>query len=339
VVLLELSSGITFRDLAIDGNRTQVSYGDEQSHGVEVRGSSSLRFERVLFTGMHGDGVRLLALMNPEPAWVTQVWIEDCMFSHNARSGIAVQRGVRDVTITGNDFTQLSDQAIDMEPSNADIDDIGPRNFEIRNNRFYETAPLSLTITGVSKAKPAEHVIVVDNDFEGTGIFVFNAVDVRIESNRIRSGQMWAPIAVRKMSERVSILNNLIDARATPEGAGIVLAFHNSAAPRDVQVIDNTILTSGGSGFLSRDAEGLLIKGNTFTGSGEFGIIIQDIVPGSPLARFVIEDNTIQGFKVGVSFVSRGDETSDVCIRANHFANVGTVYSEQGPIRSGCDSL
>jgi hypothetical protein len=338
VVLLELSSGITFRDLTIDGNRTHVDYGDEQSHGVEVRGTSNVHFERVLFTGMHGDGIRLVGLLRPELSGVEQVRIQNCVFSHNGRSGIAVQRAVRGVTITGNTFTQLSDQAIDMEPSNAEAEDLGPQNFEITNNRFYDTATLALTITGVSNGKPAQHIRVANNDFEGTGIFVFNAVDVRIEGNRIRSAPPWAPIEVRKRSQRIWVVDNTIDALATSDKAAIVLTFHTSAAPSDVNILNNRIHTGSGNGVSSRDSEGLQITGNTIDGAGNVGISIQDINPGSPLTQFLIESNVIDGYEVGVRFASRGDQTTNVCVRENVFTNVGTFYEEQGPIQAGCDA-
>jgi polygalacturonase len=338
VVLIELSSGITMRDLTIDGNRAQVSYVDEQSHGVNLRGSSNVRFERVHFTGMHGDGILMIGYLGSS-AWTEQVHIEDCLFSHNGRSGITVQRVVRDVTITGNTFTRIQDQAIDFEPSDlATGDDFAPRNFEITNNRFYETATLSLTITGVGKSQPAQDVRVADNDFEGTGIFVFNAADVRIENNRIRSGHGWAPIEVRKESQRIWIVDNTIDARGTPDKAAILLTFHTSEAPKDVHILNNRIQTDSGNGFSARDSESLQIIGNRLSGSGGVGISVQDINPGTPLAQFVIENNVIEGYEIGVRFVSRGDQTTGVCVRENVFTNVEATYQERGPIENGCVS-
>jgi hypothetical protein len=337
MMLIELSSGITIRDLMIDGNRTQVSYVDEQSHGVVVRGSSYVRFERVIFTGMHGDGVQMIGLMKPELAWAEQIRFEGCLFTHNGRSGIAVQRAVRAVTITGNEFTRIQDQAIDMEPSNAaEVDDLGPRDFEITNNRFYDTATLALTITGISNGEPAQDVRVANNDFEDTGIFVFNAVDVRIENNRIRSGYPWAPIEVRKRSLRIWIVNNSITVPNITEKAGIVLTFHTSAAPKDVYVLDNTISSAGNPGFFARDTEGIRVTGNTFSGLGNMGIGIQDIVPDTPLHQFLVEDNDIKGYEVGIKFTSDGDPMTGVCVRNNTITNASKQLDTRGPIAFGC---
>jgi hypothetical protein len=336
VVLIEASSGITMRDLTIDGNRAQVTYVDEQSHGVNLRGSSNVRFERVHFTGMHGDGILMIGYLSSN-AWTEQVRIEDCLFSHNGRSGITVQRVVRDVTITGNTFTRIQDQAIDFEPSDlATGDDFAPRNFEITNNRFYDTASLSLTITGVGKGQPAQNVRVADNDFEGTGIFVFNAADVRIENNRIRSGYGWAPIEVRKKSERIWIVDNIINAPSSTSKAAIVLTFHTSEAPKDVYILDNRISTAGYPGMFARDAEGIQVRGNTFSGTGNIGVSIQDIVSGTPLDQFLVENNGFNGYEVGIRFTSDGDPMTGVCVRNNTNTNTNVKLDTRGPIVFGC---
>jgi hypothetical protein len=336
IILIELSSGITIRDLMIDGNRHQVSYGDEQSHGVEVRGSSNLRFERVLFTGMHGDGIRLVGLLKPI-TWVDQIQVEECRFAYNGRSGIAVQRAVRGLRVSGSTFTRIMDQSIDMEPSSAAAEEnLAPHDIEITNNAFFDTASLALTITG--KGGPAHDVLVADNEFDGTGIFVFNAQDVRIENNVIRSGsgRAWAPIEIRKRSERIWIIDNEIDSSATTGKSAIILTFHTSAAPREVYVIGNVIRSGVYDGIHARDSEGLQIKNNTISGQGGSGIHIQDINPSTPLDDFLVEGNNLFGYEVGIRFSSRGDPTRGVCIRENVFDTISTNFVSDGPIFLGC---
>jgi nitrous oxidase accessory protein NosD len=338
-ISIERSTGITIRDLTVDGNRTNVTYVDEQSHGIELDGSSNVRIERVLATGMHGDGVRLLGLIDPIITWVEHVWIEDCQFSHNGRSGIAVQRLVRDVTIRGNTFTHIQDQAIDMEPSAAnELTDVAPRNFKITNNRFYDTATLSLTITGVGNGDRARDIVVSDNEFDGTGIFIFNAVDVRIERNTIRSGYQWAPIEARKYSENLWIIENELDSSgASADKAAIVLAYHTSAAPIGVHVLNNNIRSGVNPGFSARDAEHLEIAGNTFSGQGDKGINIQDINLNTPLSDFKIENNRINGYHTGVRVVSDSDIMTDVCVRNNTFTDVVEYFYSKGPVKTGCN--
>jgi nitrous oxidase accessory protein NosD len=334
VILVQQSSGITIQDLTIDGNRHNVTYNDEQSHGVDVHGSSNIRFEDVVFTGMHGDGIRLLGLLGPTPVWVDGVWVEKCVFASNGRSGIAIQRAVRGLTVTGSTFTQISDQSIDMEPTGGGPE-MAPHDFIITNNKFFDTAPLSLTITGLSIEDPARRIVVADNELDGTGIFVFNAVDVRIERNRIRSGIEWAPIEVRKGSENIWIVDNVIDSRASAK-ASIVIMFHTSRAPKDIHVNSNTIQSADRGAFYSRDAENLSITRNNIFGSGAHGITVQDISANSPLSRFLIEGNELAGFSVGVSFLSRGDATTDVCVRENEFVNVEITLQTEGPVQRSC---
>jgi hypothetical protein len=302
-----------------------------------VRGSSDVLLRRVILTGMHGDGVQLIGLLNPTISWVDGVRIVDCLFTHNGRSGIAVQRAVRDVKVIGNRFTRIMDQAIDMEPSDAGPDNLGPRDFEILNNRFYDTATLALTITGISNGDPARNVLVANNEFDGTGIFVFNAVDIRIEGNAIRSGEKWAPIEVRKRSQRIVIQSNVIDSRGTEGSAAIVLTYHTSEAPKYVSVMDNTILTGEYDAYFARDAEGLRVTGNMISGYGNGGINIQDVNPDSPLRDFLVENNTISGYRIGVRFASREDPMRDVCIRNNIITEVSDELLTKGPVRRGCD--
>jgi hypothetical protein len=286
---------------------------------------------------MHGDGVQLIGTLNPTLTWVENVRVEDCLFTHNGRSGIAVQRAVRGVKVIGNRFTRIMDQAIDMEPSDGGPDNLGPRNFEILNNRFYDTATLALTITGISNGDPARNIRVANNEFEGAGIFVFNAVDLRIEGNAIQSGEKWAPIEVRKRSQRILIQNNVIDSRGTEGSAAIVLTYHTSEAPQDVSVISNTILTGEYGAYFARDADGLEVIGNAISGNGGGGISINDVNPDSPLSDFLVENNTITGYRVGVRFASREDPMRDVCVRDNTITEVNDELLTKGPIRRSCD--
>jgi len=334
VILVEQSSGITIRDLTVDGNRAAVTYNDEQSHGIDVHGSSNVRFERVLFTGMHSDGLRLLGLLGSNLTWVEDIRIEECRFADNGRSGIAVQRAVRRVKILRNTFTQISDQSIDMEPSGGDPN-IAPRDFEISGNLFFNTDPLGLTISGLSPEDPARNVIVTNNEFDGSGIFIFDAVDVRIEGNSIRSGYVWAPIEMRKGTERVWVVDNDLDSRAT-ESPAIELMFHTSRAPKNIYIIDNRIMSKDYPGFQARDSEALELTGNTISGSGAHGIGIQDINPDSPLQGFLLENNTLSGFDRGMEFVSRGDLMSGVCVRTNTFKNIPEHVRLEGPVALGC---
>jgi len=335
VILIEQSSDITVRDLMVDGNRFRVSYGDEQSHGVDVRGSSGVRLQRVIFTGMHGDGVQLIGTLGPTLRWVENVQVEDCLFTHNGRSGIAVQRAVRGLTVTRNTFTRLNDQAVDMEPSDSSIDGLVPHDFAITNNYFFDTATLAVTVAGISSEQPARNVRVANNTFEGAGMLVFNAVNVRIESNVIRSGTRWSPIDVRKKGEKIWIVDNIVDSRAT-DGPAITISYHTSMAPKDVHAINNTILTSGEPGFYSRDAKALEVVGNRITGPGNTGINIVDVNPDSPLSEFLVERNTISGYRTGIRFATDEDPMREVCVRGNTLLNFNVQLVLDGRIVRDC---
>ena len=335
IVYMERVSGVTIEDLTIDGNRTNVNYQDEQSHGIEIRGSSNIRFENVMFTGMRSDGIRLLGLTG-ENRPVEQVLITHSRFDDNGRSGITIQRGVRELEVNNSTFTRISDQAIDMEPSNAEGDDIGPSDFVITNNVFVNTGGLAIAIAGVGVSKPARRIIVADNEFDGASLVVFNAHDVKIQRNSIRAKDR-GPISVVKASRNVWILDNQIEyPTGAPGQAAIELAFHNGCAPTDFRLAGNTVQTGSARGVYARDSERLFITDNAFAGGGSDGILVEDISPGTPLADFVIESNEFEGYSVGIRFQSRGDLISRMCLLRNTFLNIADSLQTSGPVDSGC---
>ena len=336
LILVDRSEGFVLRDLTIDGNRANVTYPDEQSHGVEVEGSSNLRFERVRFTGLRGDGIRLLGRAHGEGyPWVEDVVVESCQFVDNGRSGVAVQRAVRGLRINASTFTRIRDQAIDMEPTGRSSDDMAPRDLQITNNRFSEMGRLALTVTGLTPTDPAQRVVVADNEFDDGGIFVFNARDVWIERNVIRGNERMRPLTIEKGSESVWVLDNEIDGRAGDKEA-VALLFHNGWAPRKVTLLANTILAGSGGAFYARDSEQVRIDQNEILGTGSTGVLIEDVMPGTPLADFVVERNRIEGFEVGVQFQSREDPLSNACVRDNTYAAVTSQLETKGPVTLLC---
>jgi nitrous oxidase accessory protein NosD len=228
------------------------------------------------------------------------------------------------------------DQAIDMEPSRSTMNDEAPRNIQIVNNQFYDTATLALTITGVSGNDPARNIVVSGNEFDGAGIFLFNAVDVRIAGNTIRSGETWAPIQIRKRSRRILIEDNFIDSRAT-RSAAIVLTYHTSEAPKEVSVVDNRIQTGSHGAYFARDAEGLKVVGNSIAGHSGTGIVVSDVNPDSPLRGFLVEGNTLTRYEVGIRFTSREDPMWEVCVMGNTVIEVGETLETMGRIQRDCD--
>jgi hypothetical protein len=109
------STNVTLRGWSIAGSHPDPgSYvqGQEDAHGVEVRGGSGLRFESLTISGMQGDGFYFAqcGTTNGNGATVT-----DARISDNGRMGIAIV-AFNGVTALRTSFTNMAFRAIDVEP-------------------------------------------------------------------------------------------------------------------------------------------------------------------------------------------------------------------------------
>jgi hypothetical protein len=223
-----------------------------------------------------------------------------------------------------------------MEPSSK-IKDVAPRDFTIVDNHFFNTGTIAIAIIGVSENDPASHIEVRDNIIEHTSVLAINVEDVRIENNVIRGSEL-SPIRIQKASRNVWIVGNEIhdEGALHPQMASVVLAYDTPSAPTDIHVIDNVIRSGSHAGIYARDSERLRVSSNHFVGTGAAAVYIEDIVNGSPLSGFIIEDNIIDGYAIGIRFHSRGDILMRACSLRNRVTGSINEFVVSGPIRVAC---
>lgn len=309
------SSGITMRDLTLDGSWRDGSQTDEQTHCVDVWASQDLHFERVTFRNCKGDGVRLLGSAEN---WTERVVIEGSTFEDNGRSGIAVQRATRDVRIRGNLFQRISDQSIDFEATGTQEGKLVPTDYVIDGNTIlHSTRTYAVTLGG-------KRTTFSNNRVENGAIFFYgpNGVgDALIEGNVIIADPHHRPFEIRKQVVGVRILNNRIeDHRIVPDGGVITLSMTNGHAPRSIVIEGNTLLAAG-HGIHITDASDVRIAGNELVGKGAgYGVYATNVLStGEPRSGFVVTGNRFVSFETSVMFAKRtdGDEFADVTVGDN----------------------
>ncbi|HEX6736992.1 MAG TPA: right-handed parallel beta-helix repeat-containing protein [Vicinamibacteria bacterium] len=264
---------IAIRDLTID--TSAATNTDEQFHAIEIGNGvgtgtvEDVSLDHVRFNHPSVDGARkgdcLRLVGNTPESAVRRVTVIGGTFTACARSGIAIQRNVFDLTIQGNQFTQASDQDIDSEPSGG-VNDLNG-SISIIGNTFRDDVSVAqgdfaVTIGGIGG--PMARVIVSGNIFEGRGINFYRASDVAVTGNTFVANMesAYGVINSGNVLERVSITGNTIR-RAGVEGAAIRLMHQSGKSPGSIVIADNVITQdTAGSGILTESAQNLTVANN-----------------------------------------------------------------------------
>jgi hypothetical protein len=343
LVYIKKSSQITLRDLTLDGNRLNASFSDEQNHCVEVWSSLNVRIDDVRIRYCRGDGVRLMGAADPGDPWTDSVWIETSRFEDNGRSGIAVQRAVRNLYIRHNTFDRIKAQSIDIEPTGAQSPtDIFMEHNVIRHNGgTWAVAP-----GGIGGTDVARRLVFSFNRIENGGAQFAKIDDLIIEGNTIIGDTRHAPLRLSHNVTNVKVINNQIAGSRTVDIPVVDVEALNGGYSSNVTIQGNRIdATLGGVGIHVGDAlGGIAILGNEILGSGSSnGVHIENVVlKTSPRSGFSILDNVIRDFKNGVAFSTRGDSFANVSIQRNNFDHdqnpatiaVGIFFNETAPYSS-----
>jgi hypothetical protein len=346
LIFLYRSAGITFRDIGFDGNRQNAAFPDEQSHCVETWSSSEVVFERVLFRNCWGDGIRLMGLGSPGDPWTEGVTIQDSRFEDNGRSGIAVQRGVRDLKVLRNLFQRISDQSIDIEPTGS----VSPTDVLIEDNVVHHsTGNWAIAIGGIGGGDVARRFVFRNNRIENGSVLIYKAHDVTVEGNVIL-GDPYHGAGLRLTHDmaNVQILNNRITSPSTNVGdAGIQIVSLNEHYPQAVTVRNNVVATKSG-GVMVRDASlDITIEDNSLSGAGgSTGVLVTNVISrGFVHSGFTINRNLVNDFAVGVSLATGADLFSDVTIQDNTIdhdqtpptSTTGLLFDKTGPYQEFAD--
>jgi hypothetical protein len=343
LVYIKKSSQVTLRDLTLDGNRFNASFSDEQNHCVEVWSSLNVRIENVRIRFCRGDGVRLMGEAAPGDPWTDSVWIENSHFEDNGRSGIAVQRAVRNLYIRHNTFDRIKAQSIDIEPTGAQ----SPTDIFIENNVIHHSGGTwAVAPGGIGGTDVARRLVFSFNRIENGGAQFAKIDGLRIEGNTIIGDTRHSPLRLSHNVTNAVIVGNDIVGAGGSDIPVVDVGALNGGFPSRVTLQGNHInAVLNQTGIHVRDALGdVSILENEISGSGNSnGIHVENTVTqGSPRSGFSVIGNVVRNFKNAVQFSTRTDAFSNVVIQSNDIdytlssptETVGLLFNETAPYQT-----
>lgn len=337
LIYIKLSDGIVIQDLSLDSNRDEVVYRDEQSHGIEIVSSRDIKISGVRFENSGGDGIRLFGLTVADP-WTEHVTIENSHFRDATRSGISMQRAVRNVTIRNNRFERISDQSISAEPSGNG----SPTDILIEGNTVtHSYTTWAVALAGTKPRETMKRLTFRDNRIENGAAYFLWIEDLTIEGNTFLGDPYHSTLRLGDVRQ-ARVVRNSIEGRAE-QGPGVVqIVNHNDPFSAMVTIQDNEISVAESlTGIFVRDAvSDITISGNTIQGaSGRSGIhFSNNAVTDTPRPLISIMSNDVKNFRSGIVLVTRGDVYEQVSIASNTINDegpsvdtIGILFDRTGP--------
>jgi hypothetical protein len=341
VVQMRDCKNLTLRDLSVHGAYLTMDAVNEQMHGIQLNaGCDGIVVERVRVFQSAGDGIRFLGdgRTAAKPAnKVRRVWVQDCSFVQNKRTGVSFQRAAEFVWVQ-NCYIEMTppstDACVDFEPSG----NTAPTDVVIDSNVLVHGTPASaVSISGISGADPTRRVQFTNNTVSGGGMESTDAEDVTLAHNTITSGSRGPIVNLRGNYDRLRIESNKIVATGV-ERAAIRIALLQGFAPSGVWIENNHIETPGDGISITDPGSHFTIRGNRIFGSGDFvGILVGSTTATVGVHRdFKISGNTIANFTdagIQLSTFKTSERFEGVTIDGNEIYIEGEAPSGVAGIR------
>lgn len=250
------ASQIVFKDITLDGNRTNLTNANEQTHILQITNGDEVVCQNVWFKSSFGDCIRLLGTgAGTADAAVTDsqliknVRVVNCQFSDWNRSGIVFQRACQRIIVQACTFLNTfvtGDQAIDFEPTGFGGDEGGPREIVIAGNSFWQdkSNPVTtITISGIAGERSQEGLVFANNTVQNgwvqgignekyifTGNYIYSSDDAQNRPCLDLPGDHFDAV----------ISNNIFVNESTNTSIQLLrLANQNSKAPRRCKITGN----------------------------------------------------------------------------------------------------
>lgn len=298
-------SNVQIDSMTLDG--TLATNTDEQTHLIEL-GVGASAVENILLTNLWfnfphpaaplraGDCIRLVGEVSKP---TRRVVISNSVFGECARSSIALQRASYDVVISGNQFLEVSDQHIDMEPSGTG----GIERFTISGNVFNGGAQGAwhVALAG-NNPEPGIDFTFTGNVLHGRGIGLYNVERSVIRGNvidaQVQSAE--AVVSIIKQSERIVFEGNTVTRLAgSLPGAVIKVRHHNSGNPGEMVFADNDLRQEVDGHILDMESvQDVTVAGNALRFGGPTANTFAAVMERATvrdLERFSVTGNRIFG--------------------------------------------
>jgi hypothetical protein len=169
ILQLQLGTGITVRNLVIDGSSTQSGvwrYNLEGGHGIRFGGATGVLLDGVTIRNVTGDGLYIAGGCGTPICPADNVTVRNSLIDGTGRNGVSITDGGNNVLIQNNTFRDIGYYTFDIEPNGygvgaagVDFVDnvIGPNGYAYIHNVVHGFV---MAITGSSGGGPA-----IDIDF------------------------------------------------------------------------------------------------------------------------------------------------------------------------------
>ena len=348
VIYFKNAHDVVIRDLVIDG--LDATDTKEQTHLIELGpGTHDVvishvtlgpmrRPDQKIGEGIGGDCLRLLGEVGHE---VADVVVADTQFVDCDRSGVGIQRALRDITLVRDTISGTGDTSIDFEPTgHGSIEDVALVDLTIHHPPEAQCA-WSITLTGIGE-ELARRLLVERSTLDGGGIAMLNVADVEIADNQITSHPRAGPkptISVIRRGSNLRVVRNSIARGAGSDPGFVFRAEHtNGQVPHDITIADNTLAQATPHPVIGAiSVSGVVVRHNV--------IDLAAVAPGIPVVQasaviadmsgVSVEDNDVRGAAGALVAASvRGDhKLSALALRSNRAGGVPALHCD-GPAGS-----
>jgi hypothetical protein len=344
VIYVKNAHDVVIRDLVIDG--LDATDTKEQTHLIELGpGTHDVvishltlgpmrRPDQKIGDGIGGDCLRLLGEVGHE---VADVVVADTQFVDCDRSGVGIQRALRDITLVRDTITGTGDTSIDFEPTGrGSIEDVALVDLTIHHPPEAQCA-WAVTLTGIGEDL-ARRLLIERSTLDGGGIGMLNVADVEIADNHITSHPKAGPrptISVIRRGSNIRVVRNSIARAATSDPGFVVRAEHNNGQiPRDITIADNTLTQATHHPVIGAiSVSGVVVRHNAIDVAGDPGIaVVQASAVIADISGVSVEDNDVHGPAGSLVAASvRGEhKLSDMALRGNRAGSILAVRCD-GP--------
>jgi hypothetical protein len=287
-----------FRASAAGASRTE-----EQTHVVLVEGAST----GVRIVGLHlsnpprieadgtpaksGDCVRLLGATG---AVVRGTQVDSVHFSDCTRTGLQIQRGVEDTSVTDATFSGTGVADIDVEATGPAI---GVSGLTIGTSTFSGGARGDHAITVQCATGACRDVTIVGNTLRGRGIYLFNVDGATVAGNTIRADARGIDptVWISKSATDVTIATNTV-IRTGVAGPVFAVKDHNTGSARNVAIRGNTVRqATAGPVFHYRGARHVTVAENRIHRDVAGVLTMGEASAAATAADVVVESNQLSG--------------------------------------------
>jgi len=321
----ENSANIIFRNLVFDGNRKTLGKGDEQNHGMQIRGKN-IQVLDCEFREWFSDGLRIMGINN---VYADSIRIENSRFIHNGRSGVTCQRAFRNSAILNNYFKNNSDQAVDFEPTGKN----GPYNNLISGNVIENNrGKIAATLSGASQKYPNQKVTFTHNIIRNGALQAVRLKDAIIEDNEISVDSFPFGIELSRMIINVTIRNNKI---TVPQGAGIRIYAANNMFPENIKIVKNEIKVSSPGILLESVKNDFIIENNSIVrlkgDEDGNGIEVVTKQTQNEAQSISITNNNIKDFDNGVVINAEKSSIRKITVTNNIIKAKNNILTKRNP--------